>query len=184
MCLGNPVIDIPEILKQLDDYSLLLISELAVKAPPQQMKNTRATDALTTRLMKVTWYMPFMIRLQISYPSGLEHIIINCPTPINNEQIKVVQFCYRNNSNTEATIEEIIKFERLILNEARSILETTPPNVSLDPQYENHIPTDRSGLLMRKMFLKYLTNMPAKYALKEEMIISETQQSTSQTAPL
>ena len=161
---GNSAVPLPLSydLKQLNDFSLQLISELAVKAPPQQMKNTRASEELTTRLMKITWYMPFIIRLHISYPSGLEHIIMNCPTPINNEQIKVVQFCFRNDTESEASIEDILKFERLILNEDRVILETTPPFVNLDPQFENHIPTDRSGLLMRKLFLKYLNSSQAE----------------------
>lgn len=143
-------------LKQVDEFTLHLKSELSVKAPPQQMKNTRAPEAKTTRIMNVTWYLPFMIRLQISYPSGLEHIIINHPTPIDDKNIRVVQFCFRNDKENDVSINEIIIFERLILNEDRFILETSTPYVNLNPQFESHIPTDKSGLLMRKMFSNFL----------------------------
>lgn len=157
---GNPEVPMPLSLdiKEMDDYTIHVQAELSVKAPAQQMKNTGAKSEKTTRLMNVTWHMPFFIRLQISYPSGLNHIIINHPTPINDHQIQVVQFCFRNDTEEQVTKKEILSFERLILNEDRSVLETTPPEVFLETHREMHILTDKPGLLVRKKLARVLSN--------------------------
>lgn len=165
---GNPDVPLPiySDLQDQDDYSLHLQAELRVKAPAQQMKNTGAKEESTTRLMDVTWYLPFMIRLQITYPSGLKHVIINHPTPINDHQIQVVQFCFRNDTDQQVSRAEVLSFERLILNEDRFVLETTPPEVHLETHKEMHIVTDKAGLLVRKKLAKLLKQ--AKFASTED----------------
>jgi hypothetical protein len=46
--------------------------------PPRQRQ--RPTP-MTQRLMRNAYYLPFSRRLDIEYPSGVRHVIINCFTP-------------------------------------------------------------------------------------------------------
>ena len=34
--------------------------------------------------MRNHWYLPFCRRMDMTYPSGIRHIIINCATPIDD----------------------------------------------------------------------------------------------------
>jgi hypothetical protein len=47
------------------------------------------------------WLLPLTVKLRISYPKGLEHIIINTMTPINDSLSQMVQFCLRNDTEAE-----------------------------------------------------------------------------------
>ncbi|WP_133128479.1 hypothetical protein [Legionella nagasakiensis] len=67
----------------------------------------------------------------------------------------MVQFCFRNDSDAEVPREELIKFERRILDEGRSVLETTDYNYPVFSEYtEAHMLTDKPGVLVRKKSLK------------------------------
>lgn len=160
---GNPAKPLPLSLavEEMDDYRVNVHSELSVCVPQQQQKNTHErlneAQSTSTRLMDVTWTMPFNIKLSITYPSGLHHVIINNPTPIDDNHIQVVQFCFRNDSELEVSKEDLIKFEREILNEDRLVLETTDYNYPLFKEYnEVHMPTDKAGILVRKKIKKVI----------------------------
>lgn len=160
---GNPAKPLPLSLeiKELDDYRLNVHSELSVCVPEQQQKNTHEylsdNQRTSTRLMDVTWTMPFNIKLSIRYPNGLHHVIINNPTPIDDNHIQVVQFCFRSDSEAEVSREDLIKFERKILDEDRLVLETTDYNYPLFHEYaEVHMPTDKAGILVRKKIKKMI----------------------------
>jgi phenylpropionate dioxygenase-like ring-hydroxylating dioxygenase large terminal subunit len=79
---GNSEVPLPLSyeLKQLNEYSLFLRSELSVKAPPQQQKNTRAKDTLTSRTMSITCFMNKVIeKLEIArgaYPLFFKYEIV------------------------------------------------------------------------------------------------------------
>lgn len=136
--------------RDIDPYSLHVSALLSVRPAELQRKNTREKAAVSTRRMEIGWRMPFFIRLDMTYPSGLRHIIINHPTPIDDEHIQVVQFCLRTDTEKEAPQKQVLEFERLILNEDRGVLELTDCDVPLDTDAERHMPTDKPGLLVRR----------------------------------
>ena len=82
--------------------------------------------------MTATWYMPFLRRLHIRYPNGLDHIIITAATPVSDGRSQVVQFCFRSDSETEAPAASIIAFDRRVTAEDREVLEATDYDVPLD----------------------------------------------------
>lgn len=138
-------------LTDVDPWTIELHAKLATQAPEAQAKNTGMPQGHSSRTMDITWFMPFIVRLDITYDSGLRHVIINCSTPITGEQIYVVQFHYRNDSEAEVSAQELIAFESKIAAEDRSILEIIDPNVNLyDFHQEAHIATDKPGLMMRR----------------------------------
>jgi hypothetical protein len=105
--------------------------------------------------MTATWYMPFLRRLHIRYPGGLDHIIVTAATPVADDSCQLVQFCFRNDTEADAPAANIIAFDRRVTAEDRAVLETTDHDVPLDMNsgIERHMPSDQPGLLMRRMLL-------------------------------
>ena len=94
--------------------------------PPTALRVTGTTEPTTTRTMQNHWYMPFCRRMDMTYPSGIRHIIINCATPIEDDRIQLVQLLYRN--DTEAALLDPGADRlgcALIVYEDRDILEAT-----------------------------------------------------------
>lgn len=155
---GDPATPNPltQEIEELDAYSIRVVADLSVRPPEQQRKNTAEKMEVSTRRMDVVWTAPFCIRLGLFYPSGLHHVILNYPTPISDNQIQVVQFCFRNDTEERVSQKEILAFERLILNEDRAVLEFTEPDVPLEPTEAMHLVTDKPALLVRKKLSKIL----------------------------
>lgn len=149
--IGNKDVPLPLTYELTDrgPTSLHLCSTLSVRAPDQQRKNIRSEHEVTTREMNVTWFAPFVIRLDLTYPSGLRHLVINHPTPIDDNHIQVLQFHFRNDTEAETSRDELISFERRILDEDRYVLESTDPDFPLDKGSEAHMVTDRAGFMFR-----------------------------------
>lgn len=156
--IGNPDAPLPLSydLRDLGPHSLHLRAELSVRAPGQQRQNTRSASEVTSRVMDITWFAPFVMRLQLSYPSGLRHVIINHPTPVDDRHVQVVQFHFRDDTDAEATFEQLIAFERKIVDEDRHALEGTDPDLPLEKGTEAHMFTDRAGLMFRGKLAKLL----------------------------
>jgi phenylpropionate dioxygenase-like ring-hydroxylating dioxygenase large terminal subunit len=54
---------------------------IAAANPPVPPASAVCSDAVTTRHMRNAYFLPFSRRLDIEYPSGVRHVIINCFTP-------------------------------------------------------------------------------------------------------
>ena len=119
---------------------------------------TGTSEPTTTRHMRNHWFMPFSRRLDMEYPSGIRHIIINCATPIDDGRIQLVQLLYRNDTEQDCPAEKLIAWDARIITEDRAILEATDPDAVLDVsrRIEQHMPSDRPGLIMRRRLLELL----------------------------
>jgi hypothetical protein len=100
--------------------------------------------------------MPFARTLKIQYPNGLEHVIFTAYTPIDDQQSQVVQFCLRNDTEADAKAADIIAFDRQVTSEDRVILEGTDYDAPLTLAEEQHMASDRPGILMRHRLAKLL----------------------------
>ncbi|MEA2813003.1 MAG: hypothetical protein QOI93_700 [Rhodospirillaceae bacterium] len=140
------------------DYGFVARSDVPVFNTELQKKNLRDDSAFTVRHITAHWYMPFLRRLRIRYPNGLDHIIVTAATPIADGSCQVVQFCFRNDTEAQATAADIIAFDRRVTEEDRAVLEGTDFDVPLDMNsgVERHMPSDQPGLLMRRMLLELL----------------------------
>jgi phenylpropionate dioxygenase-like ring-hydroxylating dioxygenase large terminal subunit len=154
--INNP--DPPEPTIEKLDYGFIARSDVPVFNNAEQRKNLRDDSAFTVRHMTAHWYMPFLRRLHIRYPGGLDHIIITAATPVGDGLSQIVQFCFRNDSEAEAPAAGIIAFDRRVTAEDRTVLEGTDFDVPLDMHSgaERHMPSDQPGLLMRRMLLDLL----------------------------
>jgi phenylpropionate dioxygenase-like ring-hydroxylating dioxygenase large terminal subunit len=140
------------------DYGFVSRSDLPVLNNDLQKKNLRDARDTTVRHSTSTWYMPYLRRLHIRYPSGLDHIIITAATPVADDACHVVQFCFRNDTESEAKAADIIAFDRKVTEEDRAVLESTDFDVPLElnSKVELHMSSDQPGLLMRRMLIELL----------------------------
>ena len=68
-------------------------------------------DAVTTRHMRNAYYLPFSRRLDIEYPSGIRHVILNCFTPIDDGRMQLCQWLFRNDTEADCPARLLIDFD-------------------------------------------------------------------------
>ncbi len=132
------------------DWGIHVFGKLGVTNPALQQKNLNMDEAKTFRTLSMDWLMPFTIKLKITYPNGLEHIVVNTMTPVSDRTSQMVQFCVRNDTEAETPAVDAIAFDRAVTLEDKRILESTDYDVPLMPSREEHMFTDRPGIMIRK----------------------------------
>jgi hypothetical protein len=96
--------------------------------------------------------------MDMTYPSGIRHIIINCATPIDDGRIQLVQLLYHNETEDQCPTQTLIDWDAAVVYEDRDILEATDPDAALDLAHrtEAHMTSDRPGLIMRRRLQELL----------------------------
>ncbi len=116
-------------------------------------------DAVTTRHMRNAYFLPFSRRLDIEYPSGIRHIIINCFTPIDDGRMQLCQWLFRNDTEEQCPAQMLIDFDAEITREDKDILESTDPDAVVDLRrrgVEYSMDSDRPGILIRRKLMEVL----------------------------
>ena len=116
-------------------------------------------DPITTRHMRNAYFAPFSRRLDIEYPSGIRHIIINCFTPIDDGRMQLCQWLYRNDTEADCPAQLLIDFDTEITREDKDILESTDPDALVDTRrrgVEYSMESDKPGMLIRKLLMQML----------------------------
>ena len=133
------------------DYGFVAETIVEVRNPPAAARITGSTEPTTKRNMKNHWYLPFCRTMDMTYPSGLRHVIFNCATPIEDGAIQLVQILYRNDREEDCSTAELIAWDKAIVEEDREMLEATDPDAVVDMgrKIEMHMPSDRPGMIMR-----------------------------------
>jgi phenylpropionate dioxygenase-like ring-hydroxylating dioxygenase large terminal subunit len=129
--------------------------------PVKFHKVSGVSDEVTTRHMRNAYFLPFSRRLDIEYPSGIRHIILNCFTPIDDGHIQLCQWLFRNDTESDCPAQMLIDFDEVITREDKDILESTNPDAVIDAKrlgIEFSMPSDRPGLMIRKRLMDLLTS--------------------------
>lgn len=132
---------------------------IAATNPPAFHRVSGSTEPLTQRHMRNAYYLPFSRRLDIEYPSGVRHVIINCFTPIDDGHIQLCQWLFRNDSEADCPAQLLIDFDHVITREDKDILESTDPDALVDTRrrgVEYSMESDRPGMLIRKQLMQLL----------------------------
>ncbi|MEL7350021.1 MAG: aromatic ring-hydroxylating dioxygenase subunit alpha [Cyanobacteria bacterium P01_A01_bin.116] len=132
------------------DWGIHVYGKLGVVNPELQQQNLKMDEDQTFRTLTMDWIMPFTIKLKITYPNGLEHIVVNTMTPISDRTSQMVQFCVRNDTDAETPAADVIAFDRAVTLEDKRILESTDFDVPLRPSAEEHMFTDKPGIMIRR----------------------------------
>jgi len=132
---------------------------IAAANPPAFQRVSGSSEPITQRHMRNAYYLPFSRRLDIEYPSGVRHIIINCFTPIDDDRMQLCQWLFRNDSQADCPAQMLIDFDHLITREDKDILESTDPDALVDTRrrgVEYSMDSDRPGMLIRKQLMELL----------------------------
>lgn len=144
-----------------DDGSIGFHAETVIAAtnPSAFHRVSGSTEPITQRHMRNAYYLPFSRRLDIEYPSGVRHVIINCFTPIDDGHIQLCQWLFRNDTEADCPAQLLIDFDHVITREDKDILESTDPDALVDTRrrgVEFSMDSDRPGMLIRKQLLELL----------------------------
>jgi len=140
----------PPLETQVFEYGLQVQTLVPVVNPPQQQQNLHMADAKTLQSNDMVWYLPFGRKLTLTYHNGVVRIICTFATPIDDATSQVIQFCLSNDTEAEVPEADITTWERAIAAEDRGILETTDYDTPLDLDREQHMASDKPGILMRR----------------------------------
>lgn len=155
---------------------------LAVKNSDLQKQNLGMASDRTVRISEATWYLPFGRTLKITYPNGLIHLIFTAATPVSDRTSQIVQFCLRNDTEADAKAADIIAFDRAVTLEDKAILEETESDVPLSLKAEQHMASDRPGIVMRQQLarlLKQPAGLPVHNGLDPALSKSAASESVS-----
>ena len=132
---------------------------IAATNPPAFHRISGVSEAITTRHMRNAYFLPFSRRLDIEYPSGIRHVIINCFTPIDDGHIQLCQWLFRNDTEADCPETLLVHFDEVITREDKDILESTDPDAVIDQRrrgVEYSMDSDRPGILIRKHLMELL----------------------------
>lgn len=127
--------------------------------PPAYQRVSGSTDPITQRHMRNAYFLPFSRRLDIEYPSGVRHVIVNCFTPIDDGHIQLAQWLFRNDTEQDCPAQLLIDFDHVITREDKDILESTDPDALVDTRrrgVEYSMESDKPGMLIRKQLMELL----------------------------
>lgn len=159
----EPIPPEPEVCEETDE-GLLMKYRLPVFNSDMQKQNLGMTEGRTVRMSEGRWIVPFIRTLKITYPNGLVHLIFTAATPVGDRTSQMVQFCLRNDTEEDASAESIIAFDRAVTLEDRAILEGTDWDVPLVLSGEQHMPSDKPGIIMRHKLAALIRNDEQKKA--------------------
>lgn len=148
---------------QETEFGLRMTYILPVFNSDLQQQNLQMADTRTVRISEGTWYMPFVRTLKITYPNGLIHLIFTAATPINDSSSQIVQFCLRNDTEAEVSADSVVTFDRTVTLEDRAILEGTDYDVPLRASQEQHMASDKPGIVMRHKLAALLKSQEGNY---------------------
>ncbi|BAZ23710.1 iron-sulfur cluster-binding protein, Rieske family [Kalymmatonema gypsitolerans NIES-4073] len=131
------------------EYSIHMKTAYSVINPSLQQKNLKINQSTTLRTNELIWFVPFSRMLYIRYPNGLVHGIFTAATPINDSASQIVQFCFRNDTEADTPASDVIAFDRAVTLEDKAVLETTDYDIPLVLSKEQHMSSDKPGLMMR-----------------------------------
>ncbi|MEJ7931065.1 aromatic ring-hydroxylating dioxygenase subunit alpha [Ramlibacter sp. AN1015] len=140
------------------DYGFEASMVIPINNPPESHRITGSTEPTTERRFSNQWHLPFLRRLGLSYPSGVEHVIYTCATPIDDHRVRLLQWLYRNDSEADCPADLLNAWDTRVVLEDKEILESVNADAPIDVarRDEQSMASDRPGMIMRKRLLALL----------------------------
>jgi vanillate O-demethylase monooxygenase subunit len=106
--------------------------------------------AVITRCMTYDLQVPFAASLELAYPDGQRHLIVNVAVPTGPESARVFSASART-FDLDRPEDEINGYDLAIYEQDRRVLEEVrPKRLPLDPLAEAHVPADRLTVAFRR----------------------------------
>lgn len=150
----NPVV--PKLdLGPLDDGWFGYSYEVDANNPSEAIATTGVTNAVVHRHMSTGFHLPLTVRSTIRYADGLEHILLLCSTPLDDQRSYFTFVVWRND-DFSVDPEEVISFDRAIGEEDRIMLERVAGTLPLGRTELVNVQSDKASVEWRRQFAAFL----------------------------
>jgi len=112
-------------------------------------------DAVVTRHMSTAFNLPFTVRSTIHYETGLDHLILLCSTPIDDETSYFTFVIWRND-DFSVPAEEVIAFDRAIGAEDKTMLELVSGVLPMKQSRTVSVQSDKPSVEWRRQLAAML----------------------------
>ncbi len=125
--------------------------EVDANNPDLASATTGTDEAVVHRRMSTGFHLPLSVRSTIEYETGLQHILLLCSTPVDDENSLFTFVVWRNDDHS-ADPEETIAFDRAIGAEDKRMLEQVPGTMPLGRTDLVSVQSDRCSVEWRRRF--------------------------------
>ena len=143
-------------LEELDNGWFGYAYEVDATNPDEAAATTGSNDEEVHRWMSTGFVLPLTVRSTIRYEDGLEHILLLCSTPID-EETSYFTFVVWRNDDFSVDAEEVITFDRAIGAEDKAMLEQVPGSLPLDRTALVSVQSDKPSVEWRRRFHALVT---------------------------
>jgi phenylpropionate dioxygenase-like ring-hydroxylating dioxygenase large terminal subunit len=129
--------------------------EVDAQNPDAAIATTGVTDTVVHRHMSTGFHLPLTVRSTIRYEDGLEHILLLCSTPLDDERSYFTFVVWRND-DFSTDPQEVIAFDRAIGEEDRVMLERIDGTLPLGRTDLVNVQSDKASVEWRRRFGEWL----------------------------
>jgi phenylpropionate dioxygenase-like ring-hydroxylating dioxygenase large terminal subunit len=148
---GRPEVEPPDMDRTPD--GLVLRNRMEVDNDFDEARDTTGEDGSTTVRMSVSeFYAPFIRTMSITYPNGTCHQLFTAATPVDDENLRLLQFAVRNDTEDVTPAAGVIAFDRKVTIEDQILLEQTTSDYRLELTGNVHIKIDRPTVELRRIY--------------------------------
>lgn len=133
-----------------EPYGLETVGEVPVESRPGEV-------GATVRRTVSRLYAPFHGHLRITYPDGLQHVMVKAITPVDDEHCSLAQIVLRTDTESDRPAADILAFDVEVENEDRELLESIRAPFPLAPHLNAHARADRNSLAIRRLWTDLVT---------------------------
>ncbi len=149
---GGQATEVDQIdLVELDNGWFGYAYEVDASNPDEATATSGSDEDVVHRWMSTGFVLPLMVRSTIRYADGLEHILLLCSTPIDDDTSYFTFVVWRND-DFSTDPEEIISFDRAIGAEDKAMLEQVPGPLPLERTALISVQSDKPSVEWRRRF--------------------------------
>ncbi|MPQ98419.1 Rieske 2Fe-2S domain-containing protein [Modestobacter sp. I12A-02628] len=146
-------IDRPEVTDTVvtrEPYGLSSYGEIPVGGRPGEV-------GTTLRCTVSQLHLPFSAHIHITYPDGLQHVMVKAITPVDDRTCLLTQTVLRTDTEADRPAADILAFDDEVEAEDRDLLESLPADFPLAPHLNAHAAADRNSLAIRRLWTDLVT---------------------------
>lgn len=148
---ANARVDAPHI--EVTEEGLRLTNEMVVENHLEvAQRANQIGEQRTVRRTVSRFVAPFLRVMKITYPNGLQHMLVTGICPVDDTHLRLVQWALRNDTEDDVPAADVVAFDRAVTIEDRGLLEMTSPDYELDLHELVHIKVDRGTIAVRKIY--------------------------------
>ncbi len=99
---------------------------------------------------------PFLRVMSITYPTGLNHVLVTGICPVDDHHLRFVQWAVRNDDESQVPAADVVAFDRAVTAEDRWLLEGTDPDYELELSDLAHVKSDRGTIALRRIYREFV----------------------------